>query len=86
MKASNTPLRFGLVGTGYWARTTHAPSLASSDGIEFVAVWGRNPDGGPLGGSRRHPAGHQRWWRCLARYNDLSEQAVRLIAGPGGED
>jgi predicted dehydrogenase len=44
MKASNTPLRFGLVGTGYWARTTHAPSLASSGGIEFVAVWGRNPD------------------------------------------
>src|SRR5258706_4608926 len=44
MKAWNTPLRFGLVGTGYWARTTHAPSLASSGGIEFVAVWGRNPD------------------------------------------
>jgi predicted dehydrogenase len=44
MKASNAPLRFGLVGTGYWARTTHAPALASSEGIEFVAVWGRNPD------------------------------------------
>src|SRR5260370_471862 len=43
MNASNTPLRFGLVGTGYWARTTHAPSLASSEDIEFVAVWGRNP-------------------------------------------
>jgi predicted dehydrogenase len=37
-------LRFGLVGTGYWARVTHAPALASTEGIEFAAVWGRNPD------------------------------------------
>jgi predicted dehydrogenase len=36
------PLRFGLVGTGHWARITHAPALASTDGIEFAAVWGRN--------------------------------------------
>jgi hypothetical protein len=35
-------LRFGLVGTGHWARITHAPALASTDGIEFAAVWGRN--------------------------------------------
>jgi predicted dehydrogenase len=32
-----------LVGTGYWARTAHAPALASTEGIEFAAVWGRNP-------------------------------------------
>jgi len=38
------PLRFGLVGTGYWARITHAPALASTEGIDFAAVWGRNPD------------------------------------------
>src|SRR5580704_14098203 len=38
------PLRFGLVGTGHWARITHAPALASTDGIEFAAVWGRNAD------------------------------------------
>ncbi len=36
-------LRFGLVGTGYWARVAHAPALASAEGIELVAVWGRNP-------------------------------------------
>jgi predicted dehydrogenase len=36
------PLRFGLVGTGHWARVSHAPALASTDGIEFAAVWGRN--------------------------------------------
>ena len=37
-------LRFGLVGTGYWARTAHAPALAAAEGIEFSAVWGRNQD------------------------------------------
>ena len=36
------PLKFGLVGTGHWARITHAPALASTDGIDFAAVWGRN--------------------------------------------
>ena len=39
---TGSPLRFGLVGTGYWARVTHAPALASTDGIELAAVWGRD--------------------------------------------
>jgi predicted dehydrogenase len=37
------PLRFGLVGTGYWARVTHAPALACTEGAELTAVWGRDP-------------------------------------------
>ena len=37
-------VRFGLVGTGYWARVAHARALASTPGIEFAAVWGRNPE------------------------------------------
>jgi predicted dehydrogenase len=36
------PLRFGLVGTGYWARVTHARALATTPGVELSAVWGRN--------------------------------------------
>jgi predicted dehydrogenase len=36
-------LRFGLAGTGYWAQIVHGPALASTPGIEFTAVWGRNP-------------------------------------------
>lgn len=35
-------MRFGLVGTGYWARVTHAPALASTTGVELAAVWGRD--------------------------------------------
>lgn len=36
-------MRFGLVGTGHWARETHAAALAAVDGVELVGVWGRNP-------------------------------------------
>ena len=36
-------MRFGLVGTGYWAKITHAPAIASTPGAELVAVWGRDP-------------------------------------------
>jgi len=35
-------MRFGLVGTGHWAKFTHAPALASTPGAEFAAVWGRD--------------------------------------------
>ena len=36
-------MRFGLVGTGYWAQITHAPALASTPGAQLTAVWGRDP-------------------------------------------
>ncbi len=35
-------MRFGLVGTGYWARITHARALATTPGTELSAIWGRN--------------------------------------------
>lgn len=37
-------MRFGLFGTGPWAHLTHAPGLAAHPDVEFVGVWGRNPD------------------------------------------
>jgi predicted dehydrogenase len=36
-------LRVGLVGTGYWARETHAPAIGGAQQAELVAVWGRDP-------------------------------------------
>jgi predicted dehydrogenase len=36
-------MRFGLVGTGYWARVTHATAIALTPGATLSAVWGRNP-------------------------------------------
>jgi predicted dehydrogenase len=37
-------MRFGLVGTGHWARVTHAPGIVAADDAELVGVWGRRPE------------------------------------------
>lgn len=36
-------LRFGLIGTGYWAAAVHAPGIAAHPRTELVGVWGRDP-------------------------------------------
>ena len=36
-------LRFGVLGTGYWAQEAHATALAAHPGTELVGVWGRDP-------------------------------------------
>lgn len=35
-------MRFGLFGTGWWARDVHGPALARSAEVELVGVWGRD--------------------------------------------
>jgi predicted dehydrogenase len=40
---ASAPLRFGLVGTGHWARIAHAPALVTTEDISLTAVWGRDP-------------------------------------------
>src|SRR5471030_2648545 len=35
-------MRVGLVGTGYWARETHATALAAHPDADLVGVWGRS--------------------------------------------
>lgn len=37
-------LRFGLLGTGHWARQTQGAALAAHPEVELVGVWGRDPD------------------------------------------
>jgi predicted dehydrogenase len=39
----NSPLRFGLIGTGYWADAVHAAGIDAHPEAELVAVWGRDP-------------------------------------------
>jgi predicted dehydrogenase len=36
-------LRFGLLGTGYWAQEVHGAALAAHPDAELAGVWGRNP-------------------------------------------
>src|SRR6516164_5485555 len=64
------PLRFGLAGTGHWAQITHAPALASTDGIDFAAVWGRNPDATAELAGRYH----------ATPYHDVSEFVANVDA------
>jgi len=71
-------LRFGLVGTGHWARITHAPALASTDGIEFAAVWGRNADAAADLAASYHAAAHHDLSAFLA---DID--AVAFAVPPG---
>jgi predicted dehydrogenase len=40
---SQRPVRFGLVGTGFWAREVHAVGVAGHPDAELTAVWGRDP-------------------------------------------
>jgi predicted dehydrogenase len=35
-------MRFGLIGTGWWARTVHGKAMADSPEVELVGVWGRD--------------------------------------------
>jgi predicted dehydrogenase len=37
-------LRVGLIGTGPWAKTVHAPGLADHPGTTLSAVWSRRPE------------------------------------------
>jgi predicted dehydrogenase len=41
-------MRFGLVGTGFWARDVHARALSETPGAELVGVWGRRPEAAGL--------------------------------------
>jgi predicted dehydrogenase len=36
-------MRFGLIGTGYWARVTHGPAILAHPHAELAGVWGRDP-------------------------------------------
>ncbi len=35
-------MRFGVLGTGFWAKEVHAASLSGHEGAELVGVWGRD--------------------------------------------
>jgi predicted dehydrogenase len=35
-------MRWGLIGTGPWARQIHAPALQACKDVDFIGVWGRD--------------------------------------------
>ncbi|MBX3194268.1 MAG: Gfo/Idh/MocA family oxidoreductase [Microbacteriaceae bacterium] len=50
-------LRFGLVGTGYWAAETHAPAIAATPGMRLESVWGRRAEAAEQLASRHGATG-----------------------------
>lgn len=43
MRATSEPVRFGLIGTGYWADAVHATGVRRCADAELIGVWGRDP-------------------------------------------
>jgi predicted dehydrogenase len=82
-------LRFGVVGTGYWAQEAHATALAAHPDAELVAVWGRDPAKTAAFAARFGIDGHDDLDRLLAKVDAVAiavppdvqaEVAVRAAA------
>ena len=65
-------LRFGVLGTGYWALETHASMLAASDDAELVAIWGRDPAKTEAAAARFGIAGFSDLDRLLAEVDAVA--------------
>jgi predicted dehydrogenase len=70
-----TALRFGVLGTGYWAQEAHATALAAHPGAELVAVWGRDPARTEAGAGR-----HLLLDKPLALSLDGAERVAAAVA------
>jgi len=65
-------LRFGVLGTGYWAQEAHATALAAHPGTELVAVWGRDPARTEAFAARFGIRGHDDLDRLLAEVDAVA--------------
>jgi len=82
-------LRFGVLGTGYWAVETHAAVLAASGDVELAGIWGRDPAKTKAAAARFGIKGHTDLDRLLAEVDAVAiavppdvqaELAVRAAA------
>jgi len=65
-------MRFGLVGTGYWADSVHAPALATTPGARLAAVWGRDANAAGALAARHGAAGYADFDAFLDRVDAIS--------------
>ena len=64
-------IRFGVVGTAYWAREIHIPGLLATPNAEIIGLWGRTP------ASVEHIA-QQYGIRAFVRLDDLLDAVDAL--------
>ena len=65
-------LRFGVLGTGYWAQEAHATALAAHPDTELVGVWGRDPARTEAFAARFGIQGHDDLKRLLAEVDAVA--------------
>jgi predicted dehydrogenase len=65
-------LRFGVLGTGYWAQEAHASALAAADQADLVGIWGRDPAKTEAAAGRFGVAGHTDLDRLLAEVDAVA--------------
>jgi predicted dehydrogenase len=65
-------LRFGVLGTGYWAQEAHATALAGSGHADLVGIWGRDPAKTEAAARRFGAAGYRDLDRLLAEVDAVA--------------
>jgi predicted dehydrogenase len=65
-------MRFGVLGTGFWAQHVHAASVAEHEDAELVGVWGRDVAKAKAVGAEFDVAGHGDLDALLAEVDAVS--------------
>ncbi len=73
-------VRFGLVGTAYWAADVHAPGLRAAEGVELVGIHGRSPE-------KLEAAARRNGTRAFARFEEMLDEvdAVSIAVSPDAQ-
>jgi predicted dehydrogenase len=65
-------MRFGVLGTGFWARVVHATALAAHPDAELVGIWGRDLAKAKALGAQFEVAGYDDLDQLLAQCDAVS--------------
>lgn len=65
-------MRFGVLGTGFWAREIHAAGLAEHENAELVGIWGRDLAKAKALGAQFEVAGYDDLDALLAQVDAVS--------------
>lgn len=65
-------VRFGVVGTAYWASAVHTVGIAATPGARLSGVWGRDPDKTRALAAQRGTSGFESFEAMLAAVDAVS--------------